>query len=233
MSETFYLETLYPLQDSVLHVIDSAGSDFYLTGDTALSRCYLQHRYSDDLDFFVNDLPAFQEQALRVQKKLDEHFFVEVQRTGERFRRLVLFPKGWNLSRKGEPRGVKEAELKVEFINDVPFHFGDIKPQKHYSKFDTPLNILSNKITAIVDRDEAKDFADIFAIAEYLKDVDWKSLFVSASSKSAGIFAPLVAERIDRSAFDRLSQIKWNAQYNWKQLTAVQQNIVRTIVGLE
>jgi len=27
---------------------------FYLTGGTAVSRAYLQHRFSDDLDLFVN-----------------------------------------------------------------------------------------------------------------------------------------------------------------------------------
>ncbi|MCD4795127.1 MAG: nucleotidyl transferase AbiEii/AbiGii toxin family protein [Bacteroidales bacterium] len=27
---------------------------FYLTGGTALVRFYLNHRYSEDLDFFVN-----------------------------------------------------------------------------------------------------------------------------------------------------------------------------------
>jgi len=31
--------------------------EFYLTGGTTLSRVYLHHRYSDDLEFFVNDVP--------------------------------------------------------------------------------------------------------------------------------------------------------------------------------
>lgn len=42
---------------------------FYLTGGTALSEFYLQHRYSDDLDFFTrkdeplqDDFQAFTEQ---------------------------------------------------------------------------------------------------------------------------------------------------------------------------
>ena len=37
--------------------------DFYLTGDTALSRAYLNHRYSDDMDFFVNGSDNFKSQA--------------------------------------------------------------------------------------------------------------------------------------------------------------------------
>lgn len=226
MLETFYLENLYPLQNNVLQLIDSTGTNFYLTGGTALSRCYLHHRYSDDLDFFVNDAPTFQEEVLKIQKELDGHFFVEVQRAGERFRRLTL-------SRKEGSEKDQKVFLKIEFINDVPFHFGDIEATDLYSKVDNPLNILSNKITAIMDRDESKDFADIFVIVDYLKEIDWRTIFVSAASKSAGIFAPLAAEKIAHYNFDRLNQIKWTTQYNWKHLADVQQTIVRSIVGLE
>lgn len=54
MSESYYRDQLYPLQDKVLYCIDKINTPFYLTGGTALSRCYLDHRYSDDLDFFQN-----------------------------------------------------------------------------------------------------------------------------------------------------------------------------------
>ena len=48
---SYYKDTLYPLQDKVLKLIDSLQTPFYLTGGTALSRCYFNHRYSYDLDF--------------------------------------------------------------------------------------------------------------------------------------------------------------------------------------
>ena len=51
----FYFDVLYPFQDRVLKVIRVAGTGFYLTGGTAASRGYLNHRFSDDLDLFVND----------------------------------------------------------------------------------------------------------------------------------------------------------------------------------
>ena len=54
MPEQFYQNKLFPFQDEILHVMQRVESPFYLTGGTALSRCYLHHRYSDDLDFFVN-----------------------------------------------------------------------------------------------------------------------------------------------------------------------------------
>ncbi len=46
---------LYRLQDEVLAELVTLGTGFYLGGGTALSRFYLQHRYSDDLDFFSHD----------------------------------------------------------------------------------------------------------------------------------------------------------------------------------
>jgi len=35
--------------------VKKSGTPFYLTGGTALSRGYFNHRYSDDLDLFVNN----------------------------------------------------------------------------------------------------------------------------------------------------------------------------------
>jgi len=40
--------------DKVLSLIRQADTAFYLTDGTALGRHYLHHRYSDDLDLFVN-----------------------------------------------------------------------------------------------------------------------------------------------------------------------------------
>ncbi len=54
MSEKYYTNDLYPFQDLVLKLIMKVDDRFYLTGGTALGRHYLKHRYSDDLDFFVN-----------------------------------------------------------------------------------------------------------------------------------------------------------------------------------
>lgn len=54
MSDKYYTDRLYPLQDRVLKEIQSIDSFLYLTGGTVVSRVYLHHRYSDDLDLFAN-----------------------------------------------------------------------------------------------------------------------------------------------------------------------------------
>jgi len=56
------------------------------------------------------------------------------------------------------------AELKIDLINDIPFHSGNLIETNLFSKTDSIENILSNKISA-VSRDESKDFADLLFIS--------------------------------------------------------------------
>jgi hypothetical protein len=43
----------------VIAVVNQVATGFYIAGGTAASRGYLQHRFSDDLDYFVNDDDRF------------------------------------------------------------------------------------------------------------------------------------------------------------------------------
>ena len=76
LSPQYYEESLYPLQDGVLSILSQSGTDFFLTGGTALSRAYYNHRYSDDLDFFVNQSQTYDEQLDKVFALLREAGFV-------------------------------------------------------------------------------------------------------------------------------------------------------------
>ena len=91
MQEKFYQNKLYPFQDKVLKAIENLHVDFYLTGGTALSRCYLKHRYSDDLDFFVNDHNDFKNQCNRVITFLKKsNWECDVTSTSDSFVRVFL-----------------------------------------------------------------------------------------------------------------------------------------------
>ena len=68
----YYEEKLYPLQDGVLNTLHQSDSDFFLTGGTALSRAYYNHRYSDDLDFFLSQSETYDEQLDKVLALLEE-----------------------------------------------------------------------------------------------------------------------------------------------------------------
>lgn len=144
MDETFYFNKLYPLQDKVLKVINDLNTGFYLTGGTASSRAYLHHRFSDDLDFFVNDNENFILWADRIINSLNKYseWKIEILLKENRFVRFSLVQEN--------------VSLKMEFVNDVPSHIGSIIKHDVLGRIDNPENILANKLTALIGREESR-----------------------------------------------------------------------------
>ena len=58
----------------------------------------------------------------------------------------------------------KSQNLQIDFVNDRIKRFGKIIV-KDQINLDNPLNILSNKITAVISRDNPKDIFDIYLIS--------------------------------------------------------------------
>lgn len=77
-------------------------------------------------------------------------------------------------------------------VNDVRFRYGKLIESKIFSKVDNVENILSNKLSALISRDEAKDV-----------------IFLSANSKAVGIFPPDVSRKLIDFPIDLLNRIKW------------------------
>lgn len=190
MPAEYYTNTLYPLQDQVLALFK--GSPFYLTGGTALSRGYYQHRYSDDIDLFVNDHPDFERLLSRYISALHEQFTsLDIAVREGSFCRLFVGPE----------------QLKIEFINDVPSHIGTIIEHPVLGRLDSRENILANKLTALVDRAHPKDVADIYYL---LKDgLPIKQVLTDADSKAAGITPLLIARILGEYSYNRLSSVNW------------------------
>jgi hypothetical protein len=140
----WFEEVLYPFQDEVLAVAARVETGFYLTGGTALGRVHLRHRYSDDLNLFVNDDDRFQTWADRLLEawRAEAGWQLGVQRRDPRFVR-ALVSKG-------------EVQLKVEFVNDVRGRVGVPTRHEGFGLVDTRENILANKVTALLDREEPK-----------------------------------------------------------------------------
>ena len=188
---SYYNDTLYPLQDSVLKLIDGFQTPFYLTGGTALSRCYFNHRYSDDLDFFVNKDPNFIQFSEQILSNLMNKFEVEIIIRSESYVSIKV-----------------NKILKIDLVNDVQYRYGELEEKKIFSKVDNVKNILSNKLSALISRDEAKDIVDIWIIAKNNK-IDWKEIFLSTNSKAVGIFPPDIAKRLVEFPIELLERIKW------------------------
>ncbi|MEW6242323.1 MAG: nucleotidyl transferase AbiEii/AbiGii toxin family protein [Chloroflexota bacterium] len=169
----FYFDILYPFQDRVIRVINQVETGFYLTGGTAASRGYLQHRLSDDLDYFVNDDNRFGLWVERLIQALNQEWECEVLTKEERFARLTL--------------SQDETLLKIELINDVPARVGEIRNHATLGRLDSAGNILANKVTALLDREEPKDLADIWGFCCQL-DLSLQIAITDAQSKAAGVF---------------------------------------------
>ena len=188
---SYYNDTLYPLQNKVLKLIDELQTSFYLTGGTALSRCYFNHRYSDDLDFFVNKDLNFAKASEQILSNLMKNFEVEKIIKTESYISIKV-----------------DKILKIDLVNDVQFRYGELKKKIIFSNVDNVKNILSNKLSALISRDEAKDVVDIWVIAKNNK-IDWKDIFLSANSKAVGIFPPDIAKRLIEFPIVLLDRIKW------------------------
>jgi hypothetical protein len=205
----YYEENLYPLQDGVLNVISQSATDFFLTGGTALSRAYYNHRYSDDLDFFVNNSSTFDEQIDTVFDALKAGGFF--WNTEEAFIRSDNFV-GCTVHRNGS------AALQLDFVNDLVPHFGDIQQTALFNRVDSVRNIFSNKLSALF-RYAAKDIADIREI--FLREsFDLTSIIREARQKEAGLEIPLIGEIIMLMPEAEFNSIKWTRKENWQNFRA-------------
>ena len=191
-----YLHTLYPFQEEALHVINGVESGFYLTGGTAASRAYLHPRFSDDLDLFVNDDNSFTLWTDRIIQTLTQQpsWQVRVELRDLRFVRLTVIRNGF--------------PLKIEMINDVPAHIGPITVHPQLGRIDSAENILANKITAVVSREEPKDLADIWGFCMQM-GLSLTDALENAHGKAAGIFPADVARVLLSATEADWQLIRW------------------------
>lgn len=185
---------LYQLQDKFLSWWLSLGLPFYLTGDTALGRFYLNHRFSDDLDFFTNANTQYPKFIAELNRKIKGRFDVNLQQS--------LFTD--DLTRFFITED--DLFLKIELINDTAYYAG--KPAAYkYGFVDNPLNILANKLTALVGRDEPKDIFDIIHLSLNYS-FNWMEVFYHAKQKA--IINELdVEQRLVSFPVEWLENVNW------------------------
>ncbi len=211
-----YLDQLYPLQDQFLNFFNQHNEkQFYLTGGTALSRFYFQHRYSDDLDFFsIQELKEFRQlgtSIFDVAKR--EGFVIEVETVSDNFFRV--FVKDNNIS------------LKIDFVNEIAYHSGEFKNFPLFNNVDNETNILANKLTCI-SRYEVKDIADIWILSKKLS-FSWKDMMDIADKKSP--VDPVEISKIIKSLpKEELKRIKWAFDVNLDEVFSDLQIIAKDII---
>lgn len=175
---------------------------FYLTGGTALSRCYLQHRYSDDLDFFVNANSDFKDITTLIINKFKSHadWKIEIGIISKDFVRLTIEKQ--------------KVYLKVDFVNDIEYRCGVLEKFSIFNRVDSWQNILSNKLCAL-SRMDAKDIIDILCIAQKYS-FGWKEIFKDAQEKDLWVEPIEIGRLISDFPIDLIESIKWIKKFDLK-----------------
>lgn len=192
----YYEEQLYPLQNQVLRLVDAQKTGFYLTGGTAVSRGYLNHRFSDDLDLFVNYVPEFMlwsGQIIDALLQFEPRHTTVVLRQ-QHFVRLLLTHN--------------DVTLKIELINDVPSHVGQIVQHPVLGRVDSAENILANKLTALIGREEPRDLADVWGLCTKL-GLSIQNAIEGANSKATGIYPLDLARRLCSATHKDWELVRW------------------------
>lgn len=128
------------------------NSQFYFTGGTALSAYYLNHRESDDLDFFSQE--KFENEVILTL--MDEWSKKHKFKFQSRFKEVVYI---FDLTFKNR------AKLKVDF-GHYPYKLLDKSYIKEDIRIDSLLDISVNKLFTIGQRSNVKDFVDLYYLLD-------------------------------------------------------------------
>ena len=121
----------------------------------------------------------------------------------------------------------KETSLKIDFVNEAVFHWGQLNHFPIFPYVDNEMNILSNKITC-VSRYEVKDMADIWVLAKHLS-FSWREVIDIANKKSP-VDPVEVSKIIKTLPREELKIIKWALDVNIAEVYSDLQTIAEDIL---
>jgi predicted nucleotidyltransferase component of viral defense system len=134
------------------------SDSFYLSGGTALAEFYLQHRLSEDLDFFSEKEfdPLFISSTF---KKIQDKASIEKINYEQSFNRNLFFLE------------LKDDVIKTEFTY---FPFTRIESEKKFGDLyiDSLIDIAVNKIFTIYQKPRSRDFIDLYSVL--MHEESWK-----------------------------------------------------------
>lgn len=142
---------------------------FYLTGGTALAAYYLQHRYSEDLDFF--SLGPIDILALNIFLK-ESKSELQIEKTDfqQSFNRNLFFLH------------TRKDILKVEFTY-FPFELIEKPVLKNGISVDSITDIAANKMFTVYQNPRSRDFVDLYFILKKYKELSFSKLIKLARNK--------------------------------------------------
>lgn len=143
---------------------------FYFTGGTALSKFYLQHRFSEDLDFFSQKEYTPEKISpfiYKAKKDLGFKKFDYQQSFNRHIFHLIFSPKKF---------------LKLEFTY-FPFPQIEEPEEKDGVFVDSLTDIVVNKVFTIAQKPRGRDFFDLYVAFSKNKNLDIFDLLKKARAK--------------------------------------------------
>ncbi len=198
------------------------GSPFYLGGGTALSRFFFNHRYSDDLDFFLLPDVDFVTCVHELQGQLEDHgYHVSTFGFSPDFARFAIT----------EPNRFPQMPLKLDFIRPrANAHVGDFIATPLFPRIDNPKNILAEKLVYI-HKKFPKDMADIWVICQNLA-FDWEDI-ITATARKATTDPLFLAEIVAQFDAHELNTVLWIRPFHVAEFERDRQLIIKNIITKE
>jgi hypothetical protein len=158
---------------------------FYLTGETALSRFYLSHRKSNDLDLFTSEKELIQPFSLKIEAALKKAGFNVERRRG--FRSFVELAVS-----------AHSESTMIHIALDSPYRIESIIMSEEFPglRIDGLRDIAANKLLALFGRATLRDFIDVFFL---IRDKFEKNdLILMAKKKDPGFDLYWLATAFER-----------------------------------
>ncbi len=164
------LKGLTKNQRNAIDIISTSklASQFYFSGGTALASAYLQHRRSEDLDFFsVEEFdPTDISLYLSSKQKQLQYTDLEIQNV---FNRNIFFLK------------YPDESLKLEFTY-YPFEQLELGQLYGQLRVDSIRDIAANKLFTLYQRPRSRDYIDLYYILQ-TTPLDIKKLYFDSKIK--------------------------------------------------
>ena len=145
------------------------ADNFYLTGGTVLAEFYLNHRLSEDLDFF-SEKEIEAKAVSAVLKKIQSKAKIESFRYEQSFNRNLFFLE------------IGNDTIKTEFTY-FPFTIIEAGEKIEQLRVDSLIDIAVNKLFTIYQKPRSRDFIDLYCILEKQKEWTIANLIDNARAK--------------------------------------------------
>lgn len=186
---------LSPFQKELCHLLADSrrvGGQSYVAGGVALNHTLQASRLSRDVDLFHDTLEA-----------LDATWQAD---------RALLQNNRYDLQLVRERSGFVEAEVArggdsvlVQWVRDSAFRFFPLQPSDDFGLTLHPLDLATNKLLALVGREEARDWVDTLTCHQKVAPLGL--LAWAACGKDEGWNPQLILDEAARNA--RLSREEW------------------------